>query len=293
MFSDDLVTWLSSGVLPKKNRNLLIDVGAYIGDFTKICLKTGLSKKAHLFEPNPENFQKLAASFKNAKNVFLHKMAAGKENCKCKFRCDPDLSTGSILSYAKSKSISLTTHLVKQQTLDCWWEKNNRPSVGLLKSDTQGNDLNVMRGAESLISNCRPWIIIEVIFSPLYIHQAEPHEIFNFFHEKSFSFAGMFNEHREPNGIIAFADLVFSPKKNSKIKNKFVGRPKIEDLLNENKSLREICEERLNLINQLHISHQKKHAIKIKDTKNQKLRKVYDRFCIILKNKIHGFIYGS
>lgn len=283
MFSDDLVNWLKNGILPRKNRGLLIDVGAYVGEFTKMCIEAGLIKRAHLFEANPINFQKLSASFPLKKNISIHNVALGSKNCISRFQCNSDLSTGSILSYSGINSDSIKTCLVKQKTLDLWWDQNNRPFVDLIKSDTQGNDLNVMRGAKNLISRCRPWVIIEVIFTPLYIKQAKPDDVFKFFYKRKYFLAGVFNEHRSKNNLIAFADLVFSPKKNFKKAKHFLGRPKLSDILNENINLKKVCDERLDLINQLHSAVHKKSFSLNEKTRKKILNKIIKKMLLLLR----------
>lgn len=123
----------------------------------------------------------------------------------------------------------------------------------MIKIDTQGYDLEVLKGAEKILASDHPCLVVELIFVDFYKNQAKPFEIFQWLHEHDYTIAGMFNEHYSAEGWLSFADAVFIPKKlTTKFNQPFYCRTINNQLISENTMLRKICEERLDLINFLH-----------------------------------------
>jgi hypothetical protein len=51
---------------------------------------------------------------------------------------------------------------VETETLDSWWDRSGRPEVDVLKLDTEGSELLILRGACALIEHCRPVVFLEI-----------------------------------------------------------------------------------------------------------------------------------
>jgi FkbM family methyltransferase len=47
-------------------------------------------------------------------------------------------------------------------TLDIWWQENNRLNINVIKIDTEGAELFILRGAETVIKICQPVIYLEI-----------------------------------------------------------------------------------------------------------------------------------
>jgi hypothetical protein len=59
----------------------------------------------------------------------------------------------------ESKTIKVNT-----TTLDRWWSDSNKPNVNLVKIDTEGSEILVLRGAKDLLLLSKPVIIIEICY---------------------------------------------------------------------------------------------------------------------------------
>jgi len=108
--------------------------------------------------------------------------------------------------------LSLETIDVESTTLDLYCESNVPQSnlIDILKIDTQGNDLDVLTGAENLLKENKINIIgCELYFAKAYIGQCKPHQVMSYldsFGYHLFSFDRL--SHTEKN-YLYFGDATF------------------------------------------------------------------------------------
>jgi hypothetical protein len=84
-------------------------------------------------------------------------------------------------------------------------------TIDILKTDTQGAELDVLKGAGRMLSpeSIRA-IQCEVIFRPLYRGQAEFCEIHSLLIERGYRLVGLFNEVRNERQQIGWADAAYA-----------------------------------------------------------------------------------
>jgi FkbM family methyltransferase len=70
--------------------------------------------------------------------------------------------------------------------LDGWWEEAARPDVSFMKLDTQGSELDILRGGLNVLRGC-VGCEIEVEFSPIYHNQALFADVDAFMRESGFA----------------------------------------------------------------------------------------------------------
>jgi len=238
--------------------SVLLDVGAYEGDFTSEMLRTGKFDRAFLFECNPVNAGGLREKFALEPRVEIVPLAVGNTPDQRTFYCNADRATGSVLPYVVSdrdaRSQGVQEWHVEQTTLDRFAAARlHNQRIGLLKIDTQGNDLAVLKGAQEVIRTHRPWIVVELIYVPLYQGQGTPAEIFAILAAQGYTLGMQVHEHYCAEGWLAFADGVFVPNEvQQKFTAQFHPRPETGSLQQEVAMLRQVCDERLALIERIH-----------------------------------------
>jgi FkbM family methyltransferase len=269
---DWLLDKIETDIIPQ---GILLDVGAYHGDFTKSLLVSNKIQFSLLFEPNIENLAHLRRVFVNDSRVNIVSAAVSDSMSEVDFYYTSDLATGSVLQYEDSNQNYTATEIkkttVKQITLDHYFSNNfvDTP-ISIVKIDTQGADLKVLMGAKSVLKKYHPLLVIELIFIDLYKQQAQPHDFLNWLSNQGYSLGGMFNNYYTEDGWLAFADGVFIPKHwNSTFNPPFHGIKDTNELQKEIKMLRKVCDERLDLINSLHSEAEKRLKI-INNLKNKK-----------------------
>jgi FkbM family methyltransferase len=198
-----------------QDRPVLIDVGAYHGDFAKSFLAHPSKpfERAILFEPNSVNLAELQKRFIGNSNVQIENLACDEKPGTREFFCVGPAYTGSLLPYHGTTTAIAQRSNVNCVSLDTYLEQHGLThQIGLLKIDTQGNDLRVLRSAVKTLKSSQPWIIAELIFVPLYEKQAQPHEIANWLAAQGYTQAALFNEFYSSNGWLGWADACFVPR---------------------------------------------------------------------------------
>jgi FkbM family methyltransferase len=247
----------------------VLDVGAFHGDFSMELLTCDRVSNAVLFEANPEVSTYLLDRLKGDDRCTVVQQAVSSQCGQVDFNVNDDPATGSVLNYSSSES-PVRTMSVEQITLDKWLKLHTlREPVCILKIDTQGHDLDVLKGAENLILDQSPLIVLELIWVELYDNQVHPSDIFSWMNERGYKLAASFNEHYCVEGYLAFSDAVFIPKKDCEsITPEFHMHPDTSHLQTEVSMLRKVCEERLELIERLN------HQLTVAGESSKMLHKV-------------------
>ena len=214
-----LEKWLQHQVAANQacfqGKPLLLDVGAYHGDFASLLLAQagGLFNRAILFEPNPANLAHLRERFASSPQVRLEEAACDEVAGEHEFFCAGPTYTGSLLRYDTATVEPVQKSVVRCYQLDSYLnERGLADKVGLLKIDTQGNDLRVLRGAADSLRASQPWVVAELIYVPLYEDQATAHEICAWFASQGYGMAAQFNEYYTATGWLAWSDACFVPR---------------------------------------------------------------------------------
>lgn len=193
----------------EKNK-VIFDVGCFRGNFTKNIIKheskKNLQTKFFLFDPNPNAKNYLNFLLKE-KNIKYFNIALDNSNTKKKFTLNQyfEASGSSLVSLHKEDKLYNFTRKnfmkifqpfkkikdyvevdVKTQTLDNFCLENKIDRIHLLKLDTEGNEFNILKGAENLLSNNKVKVIYTEICSNKKDYNNKSYEIKNFLKKYNF-----------------------------------------------------------------------------------------------------------
>jgi FkbM family methyltransferase len=145
-----------------------IDIGAYVGLYALVAGLANPIGRVFAFEPAPEVFARLAinVSLNNLKNVRCVQSAVGREVGSARLLMPPrHFPTSSTLSpdFALRKSDQPVPIEVAVTSLDRFCEDNDLASVDLVKIDTEGTEVDVLKGMRGVIERYCPTIICEVL----------------------------------------------------------------------------------------------------------------------------------
>ncbi len=104
----------------------------------------------------------------------------------------------------KSKTID-----VKVDTLDNWWISNSKPDIKVVKIDTEGAELFILRGALEFVSFCKPIICIEINKLNLEPYPYNAFDILNWFNKNGYilkAFNGVIINDENFEGFLNEAD---------------------------------------------------------------------------------------
>ncbi|GAB6059391.1 hypothetical protein JCM31598_25080 [Desulfonatronum parangueonense] len=145
-----------------------VDIGACIGDvFKKIYNSKAFKiREAHLYEPNPINYKELIANIKNYNISSLHayNFAIGSQESEKNFTAAGPMTKSIDLSFYTDKYTN--TFSVKSYSLDTLSEAYTDSHINILKIDVEGAEIDVLKGANKLLSKQNVDVIyIEVGFN--------------------------------------------------------------------------------------------------------------------------------
>jgi FkbM family methyltransferase len=162
-FSGDLdpkLTWIVKKLV--KPGDIVFDVGANLGIFTLLFSQLiGTAGRVHAFEPNPTvmGYLRAAISRKSAGNVTLNQTALGQQTGIITLKVpDENQGGGSIIKWRDAADIPGVD--VPLTRLDDYVAKNGVTKIDFLKVDTEGAELEVLRGGMATLENIRPRIIV-------------------------------------------------------------------------------------------------------------------------------------
>ena len=134
-----------------------VDCGANIGMWSLVAAKAvGPSGKVIAFEPNPRTFARLTEHIERnnlSKTVRAINACAGAEQCFASFRCETEHNISRVVPLNDPGAIR-----VPVATLDVALAETR---VRGIKIDVEGQELEVLRGAEKVLGRDRPWICVE------------------------------------------------------------------------------------------------------------------------------------
>jgi len=166
----------------KQTIDIVIDVGAHKGEYLKKIRKIKPSK-IYAFEPQKKIFQQLKVNIKKFKEVKVFNYACNDKDIKQNFYINSLTSTSSLLKPNESNwwikfkkfllqknSLIETIEVIKTKPLDSIIFKELDPNAKILiKIDTEGNELNVLRGSKKILQRRNvSFIRVEVAKNEIY-----------------------------------------------------------------------------------------------------------------------------
>lgn len=147
--------------------SVVFDVGANVGQSADKFNDAFPSAQIHCFEPVIGTFRTLSQHVSGRSNILCHRIALGDRDGEATLyltgSSDDNSTTNSLIRSSKT----VGTEIVTLQTLDHFCLSAGVQRIDLLKIDAEGADLDVLRGAEGMLSASRvAFVLAEVGFHP-------------------------------------------------------------------------------------------------------------------------------
>ena len=201
----DMRRFVPAGVAP-----VILDVGANLGQSVKRFKTVFPSSVIHSFEPSRETFAVLKQNIAREQNVFAWPCALGssvgeqlfQENIESDMSSFLELSKAGWGAVKKQEKVAVTT-------IDQFLTERSIATVDILKSDTQGYELEVFKGAEQTMRQNRVGLIhFEFIFAEMYRNLPTFDEVYRHLMDRDFLLVAIYNFHRQ-NDVASWADVLF------------------------------------------------------------------------------------
>ena len=165
----------------------VFDIGANIGWFSVLMAKMGQNSNIFSFEPIPitYNFLKKNIAINKIKNVHTYNLAfsekAGEEDFFYFKSGSAIASLKNLIHHEKASKIAC-----KVETLDRFYSNNPVKGINLIKIDTEGSELLVLKGACNLLQSERPPIMVEIVDEWCNEFGHEPKDVIDFLLSKGY-----------------------------------------------------------------------------------------------------------
>lgn len=212
--SESLNDWPEAGIKAaidflqhSSNKRLdVIDVGGHRGETLAAMVKNVEKFSYQVFEPNPESYHALAAYADEVRNdarqIEIYNAAVGDEDGTVQFHITQATAVAGVLKPVAGLSERVPTgdHEIAQ-SIDCELRKiDSLPTVmkgdvfDFLKIDTEGFDLQVMKGAEkSLRQGQFKAVLSEAFFVPYRDQQAYFWDLATFMQSVGYHFVNLYD----------------------------------------------------------------------------------------------------
>lgn len=145
----------------KEKLGIVFDVGANVGQSIVWYKKYFPQANIYSFEPVKSTFAALEEVAKNYQGVFCENIALGNENGEQPIYIQEQSTWNSLV--INESIVREVSELVSVKTLDRYMESNGIKTIDFLKIDTEGFELEVLKGAHQALSEqCIDFIYCEV-----------------------------------------------------------------------------------------------------------------------------------
>jgi|SRR5215469_4494526 len=197
--------------------DVVIDVGAYVGDFSVAILAHQPWAKIHAFEPLPAAFRTLQKTLAPFGDVELRNVALGRVREERDFlvnnfeKASSFLVTGAIMDKRPWGVDFSTKEMLRVPivTLSDYLREQHIGQVRLLKLDVQGFELEVLAGAESVLGRI-DWIYTEArLVEGVYRGAPLANDIFVYLNQRGFKLQRMVGVTADDEGNMLECDMLF------------------------------------------------------------------------------------
>lgn len=192
----------------------ILDVGSNKGQFTLVARRLHPDSNITAFEPLPTAGDRFTRVFAKNQGVVLHRVALGSRSADAELNVSGQDDSSSLLPITDLQEATFPgTGLsklepVKVKRLGHLLSSADVPGPALMKVDVQGGELDVLMGAEDLLS-AFDFVCVEVSFVEFYSGQPLAQQVLHFMEESSFALYGVYNPFLDGQGRSVQADFLF------------------------------------------------------------------------------------
>jgi FkbM family methyltransferase len=210
-FQDDISFLFSNNSL-----NIIFDVGANMGQSISLFKNRFPKSQIYSFEPISDLYRVLKEKFVIDPSIKIFNFAVGSNTGEISFFENSESDMSSILKSGKDCWGDLKSqYKVPMVDLDSFCNEHGIQFIDLLKSDTQGFDFEVLKGAKNLLKGNRiKYIYIEFIFSDMYDDLPNFSDVFKFLTvDNSYKLVSVYNFNYKDEKV-SWADILFVSDKS-------------------------------------------------------------------------------
>ena len=188
----------------------IFDIGANTGQSIHTFRSRFPKSKIHSFEPSPTTFEILKQQESDKKDIHLWNCGMGSTTGEMTFLENSNSTMSSFLPLGKVGwgEVEKET-IVEVKTIDQFCLDENIEKIDILKSDTQGFELEVFKGANNSIQENKIGLIYcEMIFSDMYENLPPFTKTYDYLTNNNFSLVSFYQTYYQ-NQLASWTDALF------------------------------------------------------------------------------------
>lgn len=196
---------------------IIFDVGANEGQSIERFKSIFPKSIIHSFEPIKECYEKIIRIY-DKKNIFINNCALGDKECERFFYINKNTYTSSFFKInnkykelVNSDGINMSVKK-KISTIDGYLSLHKIKKIDILKIDTQGYELNILKGAKKSLKSKIKFIELEFILADYYKKKVNFYEIDKILSENNFILYDIGNISYNKNKQLVWFDLLYLKK---------------------------------------------------------------------------------
>jgi FkbM family methyltransferase len=199
--------------------DVVLDVGANLGQFASMIRQAGYCGHIYSFEPVTASFERLSAAARGDDRWQVFKLGLGDRQARMAINLSKSSDLNSLLTandYGKTRYPKIEAsaqETIEIDTLDHFFAGRDLPGDAriFLKMDTQGYDLKVFEGAGTLLGRV-PALLSELSLIPIY--EQAPHwlDVLARYERGGFRVSGLYPVSRNPDLSVIEVDCVLVNK---------------------------------------------------------------------------------
>lgn len=209
IYNQSIKSTVFSQVSPKKIKTIF-DVGANIGQTATKFSQNFPQAKIFAFEPAKTTFEKLKKNTDSNPNINCFHLALGSETGKSKIYLNSNSQLNSLLNNSQATTFVLPSEEIEVKTVEQFCKANSIYEIDILKTDTEGFDLNVIKGAEYLLRNSKVlFVLSEVGFDLTDRKHTHFFSLKSYLDQYGFKFLGFYDLHYRSRGQLMYCNALW------------------------------------------------------------------------------------
>jgi FkbM family methyltransferase len=194
-----------------KTSPVLFDVGANVGQTVDLFRRYFAKPVVHSFEPSRGTFTELRKNVGHLPDVYVNNFGLGSRREQRAFVENSETVMSSFLEPGPDGWGKVTDRPVMEvRTLDDYCADRGVGRVDVLKCDTQGYELEILRGSEAMFALDRVHLVyLEITFSEMYRGLPGLDEIYRYLIDRRFHLVSFYEIIHKADGRANWTDAMF------------------------------------------------------------------------------------
>jgi FkbM family methyltransferase len=197
-------------------RPVIFDVGANVGQTAVSFVDWFPHGQVHCFEPSPPSFAVLSKNLAGTPAI-CHQLALSDQPGRVKVRLlsdDPDCTINSLANTADTAEDEANSVWFEVDTLPAFAARHGISDVHILKIDTEGRDLQILQGSESMLSSGSIHnIVVEAnLIARTDTDHIQLRDFISYLEPFGFELFSLFDVMHDRDGSVAFMNALFKKR---------------------------------------------------------------------------------